>query len=194
MWDTVNDAGKLAAWLTVTHVEKVLKKASANAMTQKFSLTLLIVVSVALFANGQVPTNVSEQQRKDFIDYLKKLPFESEFFTNEDIRKSRSKMPVLLALTEDDTKDFDIYPLLAFSRGLSEYKVQRTYAVKHFFNIQHPTIKMFWAARLFDENVASSAIKKYLRDVLATENEAKLLKEMLGPDYETFRRKLIKKR
>jgi hypothetical protein len=75
-------------------------------------------------------------------------------------------VPVLFALTEKDIAKYDIYPFAAISRGLCDQKKHRDYAVRHFAEIRHPDLKLFWGAILFDAGAASPETVHFLRDVL----------------------------
>ena len=66
-------------------------------------LALLLV-----FAPYQSAQQISDVQKKDFIELLKTLPTKGEFFTDEAIRKAEPYLPVLLALTESDLENYDI--------------------------------------------------------------------------------------
>ena len=142
------------------------------------------------FAIAQTANQISDSQKKDFIKLLKALPFKGEFYTDEAVDKSQSYMPVLFALTEKDIKNYDIYPFLALSRGLCDLKAPRDYAVRHFSEIRHPTLKLFWAAMLFDAKATSSEIVQFLRDALKSKEQSKTLAEMIGPDYKDFQRRV----
>jgi hypothetical protein len=138
----------------------------------------------------QASNQISDAQKKDFLRLLKTLPVKGEFFTDEAIDKAGRYLPVLFALTEKDIEKYDIYSFLALSRGLCDRKVHREYAVRHFANIRHPMLKLGWGAVLFDVGAVSPEIVQFLRSALESEQQSKILSEMLGPNYDDFRRQV----
>ena len=151
--------------------------------------TILLTIFLA-FAQGQTAQEPSTAQKKDFIELLRALPVQGEFYTEDAIRRASPHLPVLLVLTEQDIERFDIYPFLALSRGLANHREQQDYVVRHFAAIRHPVIKLFWGAVLFKEGVASAQIVRYLRAALEVEEQRNLLAEMLGPEFEEFQRRV----
>lgn len=150
-------------------------------------LTLLLILAPYQPAANQV----SDAQKREFIEFLKTLPHKGEFFTEEGVRRAGPYLPVLFALTEKDIEDYDLYPFLALSRGLCDVRKHRVYAVRHFAGIRHPELKLSWGAMLFDAGAASTEIVRFLRDALKSEAQAKTLSEITGPDYESFKRRLM---
>jgi len=136
---------------------------------------------------------VSDARKKEFIDLLRSLPTKGEFYTDEAVVKAGPYLPILFALTEKDIAEYDIYPFLAISRGLCNQSEHRAYAAHNFAKIQHRTLKLFWAAMLFDSDATSAEIERFLRDALESKEEAKLLSEMLGPKFDSFRKRLRSK-
>ena len=157
---------------------------------KRIIITTIFTILFSTFAIGQTANQVSDAQKKDFIEFLKTLPVKGEFYTDEAIDKSQRYMPVLFALTEKNIENYDIYPFLALSRGLCDRKVHRDYAIRHFSEIRHSTLKLFWAAMLFDEKETSLEIVQFLRNALKSEKQAKILSEMLGPNYKDFQRRV----
>jgi hypothetical protein len=149
-------------------------------------LTILLAIT-----SGQASSRISDVQKKAFIDLLKTLPVDGEFYTDEAIDRAGSYLPVLFALIEHDIKNYDIYPFLALSRGLCDRKVHRDYAVQHFSEIRHPLLKLAWGGMLFDAGATSPEIVQFLRNALASRQQSKILSEMLGPDYDDFRRRVL---
>jgi len=149
-------------------------------------LTVLLAFSL-----GQVTNRISDAQKKEFIELLKTLPHKGEFYTDEAVEKAGPYLPVLFALTEKDIKKYDIYPFAAISRGLSEQKEHRDYAVRHFAEIRHPTLKLFWGALLFDAQATSPEIVRFLKDALASKEQSRLLSEIVGPQFEDFKQRAI---
>jgi hypothetical protein len=157
---------------------------------KRIIITAIFTILFSTFATGQTANQISIAQKKDFIKLLKTLPVKGEFYTDEAIDKSQHHMPVLFALAEKDIENYDIYPFLALSRGLYDRKIHRDYAIRHFLEISHPTLKLFWATMLFDEKATSLEIVQFLRDALKSKKQAKILSEMLGPNYKELQRRV----
>jgi hypothetical protein len=153
-------------------------------------LTLLLAVTPQQSHAGQI----SESQKKEFIQLLRTLPHKGEFFTDEAVKTAGPYLPVLFALTERDIEGYDIYPFAALSRGLCDDKEHRRYATAHFAEIRHPMFKLFWAAMLFDAGEPSSEIVRFLRDALKSDAQAKALAEMIGPKFADFKRRVNRAR
>jgi hypothetical protein len=152
--------------------------------------TILLV----LLALGQARPDkpVTDAEKKEFLELVAKLPTQGEFFTKEAITKAVPYTRVLLALTESDLGQRDLYPFLALSRGLIDRKEPRQYGIAHFGTIAHATIKLFWASALFDESPSSPEIVAFLRKALDSKAEARTLAEMAGPGFEEFRERVIR--
>ena len=148
-------------------------------------LTILLMLTPS-----QASDQVSEAQKKDFIELLKTLPFKGEFFTDEAVGRAGPYLPVLFAQTEKDIEKYDIYPFAAISRGLCDQKQHREYAVRHFAGIRHPGLKLFWGAMLFDAAATSPEIVRFLKDALESPEQSKLLSEIVGPEFEDFKRRV----
>lgn len=148
-----------------------------------------LLVGVALTACDETVGPTAEEKRA-FLEMLFDLPTDGEFFTEQAIDKAAPDTGVLLALTAGDIEGYDIYPLLALSRGLADRRPSRDYAVRQFGGIAHPTIKLFWAAVLFDDGSVPPEIVEYLQKALASESQSTTLAEMLGPDFEEFKTRL----
>jgi hypothetical protein len=148
-------------------------------------LTILLALMPAL-----VSSQISDAQKKEFIELLKTLPHKGEFYTNEAVEKAGPYLPVLFALTEKDVAGYDIYPFAAISRGLCDQKKHRDYTVRHFAEIRHPELKLFWGAMLFDGGAISPEIVRFLKAALESPEQAKLLSEMIGPQFEDFKRRV----
>jgi hypothetical protein len=133
-------------------------------------------------------------------------PQAGEFYTDEAISRAAPHTRVLLSLTEKDIKEYaaartkvdgkDVkesdmyYPLLALSRGLLDRKEQRAYGVKHFSEIVHPVIKLSWAIMLFNDKAASPEVVRFVRSALESKEQSKVIAEMVGPDFEDFKRRV----
>jgi hypothetical protein len=153
-----------------------------------------LLTALLLFAPTQTTTQISDAQKKTFIELLKTLPVKGEFFTDEAVTKAAPYLPVLFALTEKDIQQYDVYPFLALSRGLCNHRMHRDYATRHFAEIRHQELKLFWGSILFDEGPLSAEIVRFLGGALESEKQSKILAEMLGPNYKAFRRRVKAKR
>jgi hypothetical protein len=150
---------------------------------------LMILLALMPYQMGH---QISDAQKKEFIKLLQSLPFEGEFYTDEAIQKAGPYLPVLFALTEKDIKKYPIYPFAAVSRGMCDQKRHREYAARHFTEIRHPELKLFWAAMLFDaEGGASPEVVQFLKDALGSKEQAKVLYQIVGPDFEGFKRRVV---
>lgn len=151
----------------------------------------LLITFVLAFMPAMAVQNASDAQKKEFMEVLKKLATKGEFYTKEAIRKAGPYLPVLLSLTEEDTKQYDVYPFASISRGLAGEKKHRAYVLSHIAGIRHPQLKLFWAALLFDADEVSMELVRYLRDAVNEPKQAELLREMVGPDFKFFKRKVL---
>lgn len=150
-----------------------------------------ILLFLLLFVPAQTPANqITEAQKKQFIEVLKTLPHKGEFFTEDAVKTAGPYLPVLFALTDKDLEGLDIYPFVAISSGLCDVKEHRLYANKHFADIRHSELKLLWAVMLFDHPNPSPQIVKYLKSALESETQAKLLAEIAGPQYEDLKRRI----
>jgi hypothetical protein len=140
----------------------------------------------------QTTTPISEAQKQAFIRLLETLPIKGEFYSNKAAKKAGPYMSVLFALTEKDIQKYDLYPFLALSRALCDDTKYRALGVRNFATIQHPQLKLFWAAILFDAGAASSEVEQFLRDALTSEEQTKQLSEMMGPQFDALRKRLLK--
>lgn len=119
------------------------------------------------------------------------LPLKGEFYTDDAVKKAAPYLSVLLALTEKDIENYEIYPFLAISRGLCDHQEHRDYVVRNFAKIKHPKLKLFFTVILFDSHEASPEIHKFLRDALVSKEQAPLLAEILGPEFESFQKRVL---
>ena len=149
-----------------------------------------IFIVLLVLAPHQASNQIPDARKREFIELLSTLPTKGEFYTEEAVDKAGPHLPVLFALTEKDIRKHYIYPFLAISRGLADRKKHREYAVGHFAEVRHPTLKLFWGAMLFDEGAASPEIVRFLKDALKAEARAKLLSQMVGPEFGDFRRRV----
>lgn len=153
----------------------------------RFVLSVLLVL-----APYKAPAQqISDAQKKDFLNLLKTLPHKGEFFTDDAITTAGPYLPVLLALTDKDIEGYDLYPFAALSRGLCDIKEHRQYATAHFGEIRHSQLQLFWAAMLFDEGKPSTEIVRFLQNALKSEAQAKLLGEITGPKFAAFKARVI---
>jgi hypothetical protein len=153
--------------------------------------TIILAFVLFLIPDQAVTNQISDAQKNEFIELLKTLPHKGEFFTEEAVKRAAPYLPVLFALTEKDIEAYDIYPFAAISRGLCDAKEHRRHASNHFAEIRHPMLKLFWAAMLFDSEDSSPEIARFLQDSLKSEHGAKTLAEIVGPNFEDFKRRVI---
>jgi hypothetical protein len=154
------------------------------------SVTILLL-ALAL-GQAQPGKAVTDAEKREFLEVLAKLPTKGEFFTEEAVTKAVPYTRVLLALTKKDLDHRDLYPLLALSRGLIDRKEPRHYGITNFGEIAHPTIKLGWAAALFDESPPSAKIVNFLCMALDSKEDARTLAEMAGPSFEEFKERVIR--
>ena len=152
----------------------------------------MIVVLALLFVMAPQPgaQQISEAQKKEFIELLKTLPHKGEFFSDEAVKTAGPYLPVLFALTGRDLEAYDLYPFMAISRGLCAHKEHRRYAITHFGEMRHAALKISWAAMLFNEGERSPKIVQFLRGALRSHEQAGMLAEALGPGFADFRRRV----
>lgn len=132
----------------------------------------------------QQAESVSSDDKKKFTALLKTLKAKGEFFTNESIEKTIPYQKVLFAFTEKDIADHALYPYLAVTSGMMEHQQCREYARKSFAAIQHPVLKIAWAAMLLKRDAHTPEIVRYLSQVLETPALNKWLQEMSGLTYD----------
>jgi|ERR1043166_123272 hypothetical protein len=151
---------------------------------------LILTLFLVLVPHQAPAAQVSEAQKKEFLTLLKTLPHKGEFYTDDAIKAAAPYLPVLFALTADDIEGYDFYSFGALSRGLCDIKKRRQYAIVHFNDIQSPELKLFWAVLLFNEKKPASQIVRFLKEALESEAQAKLLGEIVGPNFEEFKTRL----
>jgi hypothetical protein len=150
-----------------------------------------ILILLVLLVPTQAPVNqVSENEKKQFVQLLTTLPHKGEFFTEEAVKTAGPYLPVLFALTDKDIEGYDIYPFAAISRGLCDVKKHRVYANKHFDEIRHSELKLMWAAMLFEYSERSPQIVRYLKSALKDDGKARQLAEMFGPEYKDLEHRI----
>ncbi len=150
----------------------------------------ILLMLLVLTPQQSTANKVSDAQKKDFLDLLRTLPHKGEFFTDDAIKTAGPYLLVLFALTDKDIEGYDIYPFAALSRGLCDDENNRQYATAHFADIRHSDLKLAWAAMLFDAGKPSAEIVRFLRDVIKSQARAKVLAEMLGPNFANFKRRV----
>jgi hypothetical protein len=150
-----------------------------------------ILLLLLFFAPTQAPVNqISDDEKKQFVELLKTLPHRGEFFTEDAVKTAGPYLKVLFALTEKDIDGYDIYPFAAISRGLCDVKEHRLYANKHFDDIRHSELKLFWAAMLFEYSERPTQIVRYLKSALKDNEKARQLAEMAGPNFADLKRRI----
>jgi hypothetical protein len=151
----------------------------------------ILLMLLVLTPQQSPASQISNAQKKDFLNLLRTLPHKGEFFTDDAIKTAGPYLPVLFALTDKDIEVYDIYPFAALSRGLCDIKEHRQYATDHFGEIRHSELKLFWAVILFDAGNPSTEIVHFLKDALKSEVQAKLLGEITGPKFADFKARVI---
>lgn len=154
-------------------------------------MSAIMLLTVLALAQVQADKPVTDTEKKAFLELLAKLPTKGEFFTEEAIAKAAPQTRVLLALTEKDVGDRDLYPFLALSSGLLERKKPRQYGLSRFHTIAHPTLKLFWASVLFRHKPPSPEIVAFLRKALDSKETSRKLAMMAGPEFEDFKEQVI---
>jgi hypothetical protein len=149
------------------------------------SLAFMVLTFTIGFAEPDKP--VSDAEKKEFLELVAGLPTKGEFFTDEAVKKAAPHTRALLALTEKDLEKHDLYPLIALSSGLMGHHESRDYGLKHFAQIQHPTMKLAWAVGLFGTKTSSPEVLDFLCKSLDSKDDSKTLSRMLGPGYEDFK-------
>ena len=173
------------------------KEGDIESMISKLIIIILVLALTTIQVGdntfdlqvSEVGQDVSDAQKKEFIELLRTLPSKGEFYTEEAARKAAPYLPVLFSFTEKDIKKDDLYPFFAISVGICQVRERRVYAVAHFKEIRHPLLKLFWAAFLFNLNEEiSPEIVRYLRDALDSTTQEQELRAMSGPEFRSFRR------
>lgn len=161
--------------------------------TTRYVFCFLFLLAIFSCLMAQPAQEISIAEKKKFLKLLEKLPKDSdnEFFTEEAVTQAAPYIAVLFALTEKDVDENHIPPLLALSRDFCDREESRSYGLKHFAAIQHPIVKLFWAAVLFDGKVATPEMVEYLRAAINSKEQSKTLSEMIGPQYEEFKQRVL---
>jgi hypothetical protein len=133
---------------------------------------------------------ITAADKKAFLGLLRMLETKGEFFTDESVKMALPHVRVLLALTAKDIGGKDIYPLLALSSQLAEYKEARACAAKQFTKMAHPALKQVWAVRLFAIEEPSDAVVKYLKKAVDSKEQSKELSLLLGPGFKDFKKRV----
>jgi len=164
-------------------------------MNQRLLLIILVLTITPIqlghgVSGMQAKREVSDAEKKEFLELLKTLPYRGEFYTEEAARRASPYLPVLFSLTEKDTENYDFYSLVAISVGICRDKERIAYAVTHFSEIRHPKLKLFWAVFLFNRKEVSPEIVLYLRDALDSDAQADEVRKMAGPEWKFFKREV----
>lgn len=158
-------------------------------MRRMIVVAALLMTLIGVLIGGIV--QVSTAEKRDFIQLLASLPKDGEFFTKAAIDKTVPQIHILFSLTEKDLEGHDFYPVLALSRGLCDRSVCQQYALDHFAEIEHPLIRLSWAAMLFNTKTMSPAVTSYLRESLNSPKQTNFLSELLGPDFAMFKNQVL---
>jgi len=113
------------------------------------------------------------------------------------MKRSRRPVPIYqscLPFSEEEVKQYDIYPFAAISRGLCDREKDRKYAIAHFADIRHPELKLFWGAMPFDADSSSPDIVSFLKEALNREGDAKVLADIVGPKFKDFKARVLSAR
>jgi hypothetical protein len=151
---------------------------------------IAVLLAIAFPMSPPADKTVTAAEKKEFLELLAKLPAQGEFFTKDAITTAAPHTRVLFALSKKDIGKRDLYSFMALSAGLAERKTRRKYGVMHFGKIVHPEIKLFWAVVLFDRKAISPEVVRYLRSVLNSKKQSKVLAEMVGPGLDDFKRRV----
>jgi hypothetical protein len=158
---------------------------------------LHFVLALSLGAQASAPdiTKVTSQEKKDFLELMKKLPSRGEFYTDEGVQKASPFLHVLLSLDRKDVTENHYFAILALSRGLHDSKKEhREFAVKNFSKIPHPVIKISWGIMLFRfSKEVTPEVTRYLRDSLDQKETMEQIRTMLGPEFEAVRMQILAK-
>jgi hypothetical protein len=155
-------------------------------------LALAVLLGAATFdAKPNSGHSITSAQKQEFLRLLATLPHGSEFYPRASVKKAAPYLPVLMALDEKDLENHDLYSLGALSRGLCDEKPYREYVVAHFKDIRHPYLQILWAAMLFDGKAASPEVKQFLNAALQSEQQSKVLQEIVGPQFEDFKKRVL---
>lgn len=127
------------------------------------AFVILLTLAIGQEANEKW---VSEEEKKEFLGLLVKLPTKGEFFTKDAVKKAVPYTRVLLALTKEDLAGHDMYPIFALCAGLTEEKESRQFGVANFSKIAHPNIKLAWSIGVFNIGEANSEIMSFLQKSL----------------------------
>lgn len=167
------------------------KKKESDMPRKRLGIVLVIVLlTVAVQARGGEP--VPAEEKAEFIRLLQGAPYKGEFLTEEGVDRLAPHIRILFALSTDDIAKYDLYPFLALGRGLCDRELYRQYGVAHFRDIAHPTLKLSWAAMLFDAGSASPEIVTYLRTAVASKEQSAMLADMLGLGFEGFKKRVLR--
>ncbi len=75
---------------------------------------------------------VSDAQKQEFLELLKTLPTQGEFYTEETVKKAGPYLAVLFALTEKDIEKYDIYPFIESGRWITITRLLETPAAQDY--------------------------------------------------------------
>lgn len=156
-------------------------------------LPFILALGIGTQSSAADIAKVSPQEKKDFLELMTKLPSRGEFYTDEAVQKASPYLHVLLSLDKKDITENHYFAILALNRGLHDAKKEhREYAVKNFGKIPHPVIKLSWGLMLFRFSTESTPdVTRYLRESLDDRERMKLIRSMLGPEFEAVRKQII---
>ena len=138
------------------------------------------------------PKDVSPAERQDFVKLLTTLETERKLFTQEGLSRVVSERHVLLALTaEDASGEGYAYLFIAVTTVLSQEEEIRTYVTEHFDEFAHPGLKLLWGVMLFEHNVRTPNIIRYLKQSVEAEESVSSLQLYMGGKFEDFRKRVL---
>ncbi len=161
---------------------------------QKLPLVLLFLLCglLAICSYDQRTISaVSATDKAKFLRLMTTLPTAGEFFADPAYPIANPYLHVLLSLDKNDI-GMDIYPFVALSRLLHDASKQnRVFAARHFNEIRHEWLKMFWAVLLFEySNECTEEIVLYLKSSL-NDNRSQIIQSIAGPEFEKLKVRIL---
>jgi hypothetical protein len=179
-------------------VENNMKKRIKILIITLLTISAIVIVVVIWFLLKRMQniSDVTPEEKREFLELMDGLPSSGDSYTDEAIRKAGPYLPVLLSLKEKDIRetfqDYDLFAFFILINGLCEHKKHQQYTAKHFSKIAHPEFKLHCAVILFHENAATPEIVNYLRAALKSEKQSEILSKGLGPTFSEFKEKVEK--
>ena len=161
----------------------------------RLHVTALSVLGVFLLAGcsrAPRPSEITPEQKEEFVKLLRTLPTRAEFFADEGIRMTKPYLPHLLSFTEEDVKRFfdgEVYAIAVLSTGMAEDADNVARAAASFREIGHPVVRSIWARAILDTQRPPAEVIEYVRKgvepdgaiaSIAPPAHVRYLKERLG--------------